>query len=55
MNIVTKQLKSLKLQGGRCFEGLSAFVNARCLSRQAQRSRFGLLSGCSRWLMNNSG
>jgi hypothetical protein len=55
MNIVTKTLKSLQLQGGCSFEKLSALVNARSFSKQAQRRRFGLLSGCSRWLMNNSG
>jgi hypothetical protein len=34
---------------------MSALVNARCLSKQAQRSRFRLFSGCSRWLINQSG
>ena len=55
MNIVAKPLKSLRLQGGRWIRRLSAWVHARCLPRRAQRSRVGLLSGCSRWLMNHPG
>lgn len=55
MNGVAKPLKSLRLQGGRWIERLSAWVHARCLSRQAQRIRLGLFSGCSRWLRNHPG
>jgi len=55
MNVVAKPLKSLRLQGGCWIGRLSAWVHARCHSRQAQRSRVGRFSGCSRWLMNHPG
>ena len=42
MNFVAKTLESPRLPGGRSFERLSALVNARCLSKQAQRRRHGL-------------
>jgi hypothetical protein len=55
MNFVAKTPESPWMQGGRSFEGLSAFVNARCPSKQAQRRRHELSGVCSRRLMNNPG
>jgi hypothetical protein len=42
MKFVAKTPESPLMQGGRSFERLSALVNARCLSKQAQRRRHGL-------------
>jgi len=55
MKLVAKTKQKLEMQGGYRFERVSASVDARFLSKQAQRRSSGLWGDCSRVLVNNAG